>query len=326
MELPGQQLIDFYVTMLRIRLFEENVGRLAETGSIPGPVHLYSGQEAVAVGVMSHLRGDDHITSTHRGHGHLIAKGGDLRLMMAELYGRADGYCKGKGGSMHMCDPDLGILGSNGIVGAGPGIAVGAAFRHRYLHTSNVAVAFFGDGATNIGSFHEACNMAAVLELPCVFVCENNLYGEYMAQSAHQKITDVADMAASYAMPGYIADGMDVEDVAKVAGIAIARARQGEGPSLVECKTYRFHEHGGRKNPGPAYRSAEEVALWRARDPIPRLAARLLEIGAIDEAGLATIEAGVDEELVAARTFAAASPWPEQSALMADVYFSDAAA
>lgn len=314
--------LDMYATMMRIRLFEEEVGRLAEIGEIPGPVHLYSGEEAVAVGVIAHLRAGDNITSTHRGHGHLIAKGGDLNRMMAELYGRSDGYCHGKGGSMHMCDPDLGILGSNGIVGAGIGIAVGAAFSHLYRSDDNVAVAFFGDGATNIGSFHEAANMAAVLGVPCVLVCENNLYGEYMAQAHHQAITDISDMAAAYGMPGVTVDGMDVRAVHESAKLAIDRARSGGGPTLLECKTYRFHSHGGRQNPGPAYRDDAEVALWKARDPIPRLASELLAAGSLDRAELAAIEEEISGALVAARAFAGASAWPEPSALMTDVYSS----
>ena len=196
--------------MVRIRRFEEEAGKLMEDGKIPGALHLYVGQEAVASGVMEHLSNQDQITSTHRGHGHLIAKGGEFDRMFAELFGRSTGYCKGKGGSMHISNIALGMLGANGIVGGGPPIAMGAAFSNKFRKTKNVAVAFFGDGASNEGSFHEAANMAALFKLPCVFVCENNGYGEYTSQANHQAIVDVADRAAGYGMPGVVVDGMDV--------------------------------------------------------------------------------------------------------------------
>ena len=215
----------------------------AYSGKIPGALHLYVGEEAVAAGVMTHLSNADWITSTHRGHGHLIAKGGAFDRMFAELFGRATGYCRGKGGSMHISNMELGMLGANGIVGAGPPIAVGAAFANKYRKTDRVAVSFFGDGASNEGAFHEAANMAALYKLPVIFVCENNGYGEYTPQAEHQAIADVADRAAGYGMPGVVVDGMDAVAVYEAAGAAIARARRGDGPTLLECKTYRFFDH-----------------------------------------------------------------------------------
>ncbi|MCZ6894513.1 MAG: thiamine pyrophosphate-dependent dehydrogenase E1 component subunit alpha, partial [Gammaproteobacteria bacterium] len=233
MQPTDDALRDMHRQMIRIRTFEENAGKLAEDGKIPGALHLYVGQEAVAVGIMAHLSNEDQITSTHRGHGHLIAKGGEFDRMFAELYGRATGYCKGKGGSMHISNLELGMLGANGIVGAGPPIAVGAAFSNKFRKTRNVTITFFGDGASNEGSFHEAANMAALYKLPLVFVCENNGYGEYTPQANHQAIVDVADRAPGYGMPGVIVDGMDVVAVYEAAGEAIKRAREGDGPTLL---------------------------------------------------------------------------------------------
>ncbi len=255
-----------------------------EDGKIPGALHLYVGQEAVACGVMVHLSNDDWITSTHRGHGHLIAKGGEFDRMFAELYGRATGYCKGKGGSMHICAMELGMLGANGIVGGGPPIAVGAAFSNRFRKTDHVACTFFGDGASNEGAFHEAANMAGLYKLPVIFVCENNGYGEYTAQANHQAIVDVADRAAGYGMPGVVVDGMDAVAVYEAAGEAIDRARRGEGPTLLECKTYRFYDHVGIRGMGLTYRTDEEVSYWKGRDPIKLLEKRLADQDILSEA------------------------------------------
>ena len=220
--------------MVRIRLFEETAGKLMEKGQMPGFLHLYVGQEAVAVGTCEALRLDDFITSTHRGHGHLVAKGGNLHEMMAELMGKATGSCGGKGGSMHINDLRLGMLGANGIVGAGVPIAVGAGFRNKYLGTDQVSVSFFGDASTNIGAFHEAANMACALHLPVVFVCEHNMYGEYTPTERAMVVADIVDRAAGYGMPGVIVDGMDVVAVHEAVTEAVDRARRGEGPSLVE--------------------------------------------------------------------------------------------
>tara|TARA_Y100001933_G_scaffold127615_1_gene127436 strand:- start:2420 stop:3391 length:972 start_codon:yes stop_codon:yes gene_type:complete len=313
-------LLDLHRRMVRIRLFEETAGRLMEDGKIPGALHLYVGQEAVAAGVMVHLSNDDWITSTHRGHGHLIAKGGAFDRMFAELYGKATGYCKGKGGSMHICNMELGMLGANGIVGGGPPIAVGAAFSNRFRKTDRVACTFFGDGASNEGAFHEAANMAGLYKLPVVFVCENNGYGEFTAQSNHQAIVDVADRAAGYGMPGVVVDGMDAIAVYEAAGEAIERARRGEGPTLLECKTYRFFDHVGVRGMGLAYRSDDEVAYWRTRDPIPRLEQQLAEQDILSTEAAMAVHAEVTREVEAGVRFAEESPLPDPSALLEDVY------
>ena len=240
MDPSPEVLLDLHRRMVRIRHFEESAGRLAEQNRLPGFLHLYVGEEAVASGVCANLDDDDQISSTHRGHGHLVAKGGDYGLMMAELMGKATGYCGGKGGSMHICDLDLGMLGANGIVGGGAPIAVGAGFANKYRGNDRVSVVFFGDGASNIGAFHEAANMAAALSLPVLFVCENNEYGEFTPRERTMAITDVVDRAAGYGMPGAIVDGMDVMAVWEAAKEGVSRARRGEGPSFIEAKTYRF--------------------------------------------------------------------------------------
>ena len=245
MDIPPDTLRHMFERMVLLREFDERCGRLMQENRTKGAVHLYCGEEAVAVGLCTHLTNKDYITSTHRGHGHLLAKGGDPKFMYAELFGRSTGYCKGKGGSMHIADLDLGMLGANGIVGAGPPIALGAAFACHYRKDGNVAVCFFGDGASNEGTFHEAANMAGLFRLPLVLVCENNLYGEWTRQADHQPIDDIADRAASYDMPGVTVDGMDAFAVYEAAGEAIARARRGEGPTLLECKTYRYYDHVG---------------------------------------------------------------------------------
>ncbi len=270
-------LRDLHTRMIRIRLFEEEAGRLSANGSLPGFLHLYVGQEAVASGVMAALRDDDYITSTHRGHGHIVAKGGDLRRMFAELYGRSTGYCKGKGGSMHICAMDLGVLGANGIVGGGIPIAVGAGFANKFLGLDRISVSFFGDGASNIGAFHEACNMAAVLDAPVLFVCENNHYGEYTAQHRHQRITHVSDRAAGYGFRGVRVDGMDAEAVYEATAELVAELRKGNGPVMLEADTYRYFDHHGVKGLGRIpYRPAEEVEAAKARDAIDSLEAVLV--------------------------------------------------
>ena len=313
-------LLDMHCRMVRIRIFEEEAGKLMEAGKIPGALHLYVGQEAVAAGVMVHLTSADQITSTHRGHGHLIAKGGEFDRMFAELYGRATGYCKGKGGSMHICNMELGMLGANGIVGGGPPIAIGAAFTQKFLKTKHVAVAFFGDGASNEGSFHEAANMAALYKLPVILVCENNGYGEFTPQANHQAIVDVADRAAGYGMPGVVVDGMDVMAVYEAAGEAIERARKGAGPTLLECKTYRFYDHVGIRGMGLTYRTDEEVLQWQKRDPITLFEARLAEQGVLTAKKAASIHEEVMQQVKAGIAFAEASPFPDAASLLDDVY------
>ncbi len=319
-EITNEILLDLHQRMVRIRRFEETAGKMMEDGKIPGALHLYVGEEAVASGIMAHLSNADQITSTHRGHGHLIAKGGAFDRMFAELFGRATGYCKGKGGSMHISNMELGMLGANGIVGGGPPIAMGAAFSNQFRKTDNVAVCFFGDGASNEGSFHEAANMAALYKLPAVFVCENNGYGEYTPQANHQAIVDVADRAPGYGMPGVIVDGMDVIAVYEAAGEAIARARKGEGPTLLECKTYRYYDHVGVRGMGLSYRTDEEVEEWKKKDPIDQFEARLAEQGVLSADAAQAVHDSVLAEIDTAIKFAEDSPYPEATAVLEDVY------
>ena len=320
MEISTTKQFDLHRRMVRIRLFEEAAGRLAEANRLPGFLHLYVGEEAVASGVCGALNDDDHITSTHRGHGHLVAKGGDFNRMMAELMGKATGYCKGKGGSMHISDPSLGMLGANGIVGAGSPIAVGAAFANRYRGRGQVAVAFFGDGSTNIGAFHEAANMACALHLPIVFACENNEYGEFTPRHKTMAITDIVDRAAGYGMPGVIVDGMDVIAVHEAAVEAVERARQGGGPSLIEAKTYRYYNHHGIQNLGLKYRPDEEVAAWKQRDPIFTFEDRMIENGVATREKVDEIWAELRQDIETAIQFADDSPYPTPDQIMVDVY------
>lgn len=319
-EPSNKTLIEFHRQMVSIRIFEEEAGKLMEAGKIPGSIHLCVGQEAVASGVMAHLSVEDQITSTHRGHGHLIAKGGEFGRMYAELFGRATGYCKGKGGSIHISNMDLGMLGANGIVGGGPPLAIGAAFSNKFRKTKNVTVTFFGDGASNEGSVHEAANMAALYKLPCIFVCENNGYGEFTPQANHQAIVDVADRAAGYGMPGVIVDGMDVIAVYEAAGEAIARARKGEGPTLLECKTYRFYDHIGVRGMGLSYRTDEELKEWQKRDPIDLFEAQLIEQQIMTQTKIDKVYEKVKIEVAAGIKFAEESPLPDVSELLTDVY------
>ncbi|HQV57275.1 MAG TPA: thiamine pyrophosphate-dependent dehydrogenase E1 component subunit alpha [Ilumatobacteraceae bacterium] len=320
MDLDPEKLLAMHRNMVRIRLFEETAGRLMETGKMPGFLHLYVGQEAVAVGTCEALRIDDYITSTHRGHGHLVAKGGNLHEMMAELMGKATGSCGGKGGSMHINDLRLGMLGANGIVGAGVPIAVGAGFRNKYLGTDQVSVSFFGDASTNIGAFHEAINMASALHLPVVFVCEHNMYGEYTPTDRAMVIADIVDRAAGYGMPGVIVDGMDVLAVHEAVTEAVARARRGDGPSLVECKTYRYYNHHGIQNLGLKYRPDAEVLAWKERDPIFTFEDRMIETGRLSREQFDQIWAEVRADIDAAIAFADDSPFPEPDRLLAGVY------
>ncbi|MSW81961.1 MAG: pyruvate dehydrogenase (acetyl-transferring) E1 component subunit alpha [Actinobacteria bacterium] len=306
--------------MVRIRMFEESAGKLVESGDMPGFLHLYVGQEAVAAGVMSVLDDVDQITSTHRGHGHAIAKGAEFRPMFAELYGKTTGYCKGRGGSMHIVDMSRGMLGANAIVGGGIPIAIGAAFAAQYRGDGSVAASFFGDGATNIGAFHESVNMAAVWDLPVLFVCENNGYAEFTAQGNHMRLDDIAERANSYGIPGVVVDGMDALAVRAVAKIAVDRAKRGEGPTLIEAKTYRYFDHQGIKGMRIPYRDPAEVEAWKARDAI-----RLLEVIGV-ERGLATPEdfaatwAQTEAEIADAIEFARSSPDPDPADILDDVY------
>ena len=320
MEPTPDVLRDLHRRMVRIRLFEEAAGKLAEAAKLPGFLHLYVGEEAVAAGVCVNLTNADSITSTHRGHGHLVAKGGQFRPMMAELMGKATGYCNGKGGSMHISSLELGMLGANGIVGAGSPIAVGAAFTHKYRDDGNVAVAFFGDGATNIGAFHEAANMACALKLPIVFACENNEYGEFTRRDATMAITDIVDRAQGYGMPGVIVDGMDAVAVCEAAAEAIAYARAGHGPTLVEAKTYRFYNHHGVQNLGLKYRPDSEVEVWKQRDPIFTLEAKLADVGVLTTEQCEAVWVELRADIADAIAFAEDSPLPNKDQLLEDVY------
>ena len=318
MAIEKEKLLDMYTKMRTIRAFEGKVAELFAAGKIPGFVHLYVGEEAIAVGVCAHLRDDDYITSTHRGHGHLIAKGGDLKLMMAELFGKKTGYCKGKGGSMHIADVELGILGANGIVGGGIPIATGAGLSIKYRGTDQVVACFFGDGAANQGTFHEGLNMASIWKLPVIFVCENNHYGISFHQSKSMNVADIADRAAAYDIPGVVVDGNDVIAVYEAAEEAVKRARAGEGPTLIECKTYR---HRGHFEGDPmVYRPKEEFEAWLEKDPLPRFEAKLLEMGILTKEKIEQIEKDIEAKLEEAIKFAEESPFPAPEELTEDVY------
>ncbi|MCJ7689521.1 MAG: thiamine pyrophosphate-dependent dehydrogenase E1 component subunit alpha [Clostridiaceae bacterium] len=304
--------------MLKIRKFETTAKNHFAEGEIPGFVHLYIGEEAIATGVCSNLNDDDFITSTHRGHGHIVAKGGDLNFMMAELFGKATGYGKGKGGSMHIADATKGILGANGIVGAGHNISVGAAFSAQYRGTKQVCVCFFGDASTNQGTFHESLNLASTWKLPVVFVCENNLYGISVSQSRHQAIKDISVRAASYNMPGVTIDGNDVFAVSEAAKEGVERARNGEGPTLIECKTYRQRGHF-EGDPG-TYKPVAEQEAWLKKDPIPRMEKYILENNIVNEEELKSIQLDMDKQLEDAVKFANDSPYPSLESIGEDVY------
>jgi TPP-dependent pyruvate/acetoin dehydrogenase alpha subunit len=294
--------------MLTIRRFEERCNYLYMQGRIPSTLHLYIGQEAVAVGVCAHLGVEDFITSTHRPHGHAIAKGVALRAIMAELFAKDTGCCRGKGGSMHVGDISVGMFPAIAIVGAGIPVATGAGLACKRLGNGRAAVAFFGEGASNEGAFHEGLNMAAIWQLPVVFVCENNLYAASTPVSWAFKVENVADRAAAYGMPGEIVDGNDVLAVYAAAGRALGRARRGEGPTLLECKTYRLCGHS-RSDPR-TYRSKEEEAKWEQLDPIVRLGQQLVAAGIASDASLAEIEKQVEAEIDDSVAFAEASPSP----------------
>jgi len=318
LELKKEELLHFYRKMVEIRKFETKVVELFADGMIPGFVHSYIGEEAVAVGACSNLNDDDYITSTHRGHGHLIAKGGHMDKMMAELFGKETGYCKGKGGSMHIADVDLGILGANGIVGGGFPIAAGAGLSAKMRGTNQVAVCFFGDGASNQTTFHEGINLASIWDLPVVFVCENNMYGISLPQKEHQHIKDISDRATAYGIPGVTVDGNDVIAVYEAVKEAVKRARQGEGPTLIECKTYR---HRGHFEGDPTvYRSEEEVEQWKKKDPIKRFRKKLLELGTVTEDELNSIDEEVDKMVEEAVEYAKKGKFPEPEKAVEDVY------
>jgi len=314
-----EQLLDALRKMHLIRQFEEGAEESYTRGLIHGTMHLSIGQEASAMGVCLPLMQQDQITSTHRGHGHCIAKGADVKRMFAEFFGKTTGYCAGRGGSMHIADVTTGNLGANGIVGGGLPIAVGAALTSKRLNTGKVVVCFFGDGANNEGAFHEALNMAAVWKLPVIFVCENNGYGMSTSTARSTAVANIADRAGAYSMPGVIVDGNVLSEVAEATHSAVERAKRGEGPSLIECKTYRYRGHS--KSDRNRYRTKDEIDDWMSnRDPIVRFETQLIEFGVANDAELDAIRQSVRDEIAAGIEFAKASPAPDVSELAENVY------
>ncbi len=304
--------------MFKIRAFEEKAEELFALGKVHGTMHLSIGQEATAVGAVAALRGSDYMTSTHRGHGHCIAKGGDLKRMMAEFLGKETGYCRGRGGSMHIADVESGNLGATGVVGGGLGTAVGAALSTQMRGTDQVVLCFFGDGATNMGIFHEALNLAAIWELPVVFVCENNQYAMSMAAEKAFATKNVADRACAYNMPGVVVDGNDVLAIHNAVAEAVDRARSGKGPTLVECKTYRWRGHS--KSDAERYRTREEVQRWKEKDPIARLKAYLIEKGVLTEEQAEAVGKEASRLVEEAVDFAESSPEPKVEGIAEGVY------
>jgi TPP-dependent pyruvate/acetoin dehydrogenase alpha subunit len=321
MSIDNQVKINMLKEMLKIRMFEEKIRELYLQGQISGSLHLSTGQEAIPVGFCANLNEDDYIMSSHRGHHHILAKGGKYKYMMAELFGKTTGYCKGKGGSMHIACSDIGVLGANGIVGGGICIAAGVGFASRYLKDNKVTISFFGDGAANTGAFHEGVNFAAVRKSNVVFVIENNQY----AISVPRKLSDCVEKqsvrAEGYGIPGVTIDGNDVFEVYETAAAAIERARSGQGPSLIECMTYRWHgHHAGEPKDGILYRSKEEIDSWKEKDPIKRLKNLLTAEDLLTENDYLEIEDNFRKELDEAIEFAKISPFPAKEALYEDVY------
>lgn len=317
-EISKEMLLQAYERMQLIRTFEDRVAGLFAEGKLPGFVHLYAGEEAIAVGVCSHLTDDDFITSTHRGHGHCIAKGVDINPMMAELYGKATGSCKGKGGSMHIADVDKGMLGANGIVGGGGPLACGSGLMARVKGTTQVTVCFFGDGAAEQGTMHEAMNLAKIWNLPVVFVCENNGFAETTPASYHCAAKDIADRATAYNMPGFTVDATDFFAIYEAAGEAIGRARRGEGPSLIECKGFRFYGHfeGDTK----LYYTEAMLADFKKRDPIAKFRQRVVDRKLASENELYDIDTRATQVIEDAVKFAEESAMPAPEDCLTDVY------
>jgi pyruvate dehydrogenase E1 component alpha subunit len=305
--------------MLEIRIAEEEIQKLFLQNLIRGTTHLCVGQEACSVGMAGALKPGDTVTCTYRGHGHALALGMGVKAMMAEMMGKASGCCKGKGGSMHMTDASIGLLGANAIVGAQLPIAVGAALTYQVKGLPHVAVSFFGDGATNIGAFHEALNMAAIWKLPVVFCCENNQYGEYSAQHKTTPVKDLATRALAYNIPGLVVDGQDVETVHAEASAAVARARAGDGPSLIEFKTYRYRGHS-RTDTGP-YRPKGELEEWMKRDPIDILKTRMISSGQLDETEFGEMKQAAERLVYEAIEYAKSEPYPAPEELYTDIFY-----
>ena len=316
-----KQLMSFYETMFKTRRFEEETFEFYKKGMMAGLAHLYMGEEAVAAGVCAALTEDEYIGSTHRGHGHLVARGADLNRMMAEILGKETGYSHGKGGSMHIMAMDKGILGANGIVGGEIPIATGAAYTIKYKGTDQVAVSFMGDSATNEGTFHESLNMAAAWDLPCIYIIENNLYGISVDIRDVTNTPDLAVRAKAYDIPGVVVDGMDVTAVYEAAVKAVKRAREGKGPTLIECKTYRWQgHHVGDPATYRKRRSETEKEDWMARCPVATLRKEMIESGKAKEAEIEKLESQIEEQIQEAVQFAADSPYPEASEAFTDVF------
>ena len=319
MTLTTEKQLEMLRSMQTIRRFEERASDDYQAGAIYGVVHCYIGEEAVAVGVCAALNRDDQIISTHRGHGHCLAKGADLNRMMAELYGRQTGYCKGKGGSMHIADFSIGMLGANGIVAGGIPIVTGAGLAAQLEGKGRVAVSFFGDGASNAGPFHESINIAATWKLPMLYVCENNLYSAGTIAADTLALSDVAARAAGYGIPGVVIDGNDVMAVYEAAEAAVNRARAGQGPTLIECKTYRWRGHTerpGQEDPRPK----EEIEEWRQRDPINRFVTNLMDQGLLTEEAWQKMDAEILAAIEDAVKFSEESPFPEPEAAVEDIF------
>jgi TPP-dependent pyruvate/acetoin dehydrogenase alpha subunit len=317
--LSKETVLSLYRGMMEIREFELKAREIFRSGQMPGFIHVYVGEEAVGVGVTARLRTNDYVASTHRGHGHALAKGIPARSVMSELMGAADGCSGGRGGTMHLYDPEVGFLGSNGVVPPGILIAAGAALSAKIRGTDQVAVAFFGDGAVNNGAFHEGLNLAATWNLPVLFVCENNLYATEMPFEQATKNTSVASRAAAYKIPGVTVDGNDVLEVYAEAGEAVERARRGEGPTLIECLTYRwFGHHEG--DPGTSYRTKDEVAAWRKNDPILKLREQAIAKSWVTAAELDKIDSEVRQVVDDAAAHAIKSSQPDVNTALDHVF------
>ena len=316
--MKNEEWIGYLETMLKIRYFEEKVFELLGRDLIKGASHVYAGEEAVAVGACAAIKEDDYIASTHRGHGHCLAKGGKLPEMMAELCGRATGYCKGRGGSMHIADVKSGNLGATGIVGSNIPVATGAGVSVKLRGTKQVVLCFFGDGASNTGGFHESLNMAGSWKLPVIYICENNLYGMSSSVSRVCSVEDIAVRGKAYNIPSEIVDGMDILKVKESAGKAVLKAREGKGPTLIECKTYRYYGHS-RSDPR-VYRTKEEESEWKTKDPIEIFKKKTLKEGVMTEEEIKNLEKDVKGQVDSATEYALNSPFPSPDTLTDDVY------
>ena len=324
MKINNELKIKMLKKMVKIRLFEEEIQSLYKAGYIPGSLHLSSGQEAIAVGFCMNLRKSDYILSNHRGHHHIIAKGGEYKYIMAELFGKKTGYCKGKGGSMHIANKSLGIFGTNGIVGGNICIATGLAFSSKYQGLDRITLCFLGDGATNTGAFHEGVNFASVRKSPVIFIIENNQYAISVPRKLSDCLDDLSERAKSYNIQGYTIDGNDVLKIYEIAKNVIKETRNGNGPFLIECKTYRWHgHHAGEPKDGIEYRTIEELNSWRKKCPIEKLKNILLEKKIINEDFISKLKEEIEKDLKTAINFANESCYPEKQSLYEGVYIDE---